>query len=143
VAGGFLSERWLGAPEPAAWENRSLVKYRLIIEDVGGWERFQAILRALDAVARRHGVSIAAVALRWVLDRPAVAAAIVGTRHRGHFESIEAAFRISLTDEDRAEIGSATGEDPGPPGDVYQAERVPGGRHSTIMRYDLNARAGD
>jgi len=143
LAGGFLSERWLGAPEPPAWENRSLVKYRLIIEDLGGWDRFQAVLTALAAVARRHDTSIAAVALRWVLDRPGVAAAIVGTRHRRHFESIESAFRVCLTDGDRAAIGSATGGDPGPPGDVYDAERVPGGRHAAIMRYHLNARAPD
>jgi hypothetical protein len=27
---------------------------------------------------------------------------------------------------------------PAPPGDVYAAERVRGGRHAAIMRYDLN-----
>src|SRR5262245_19643292 len=34
VAGGFLSDRWLGQPEPdMPLENRSLVKYKLIIDD--------------------------------------------------------------------------------------------------------------
>lgn len=37
LAGGFLSDRWLGAPDPGfAFQNRSLVKYRLIIEDFRG-----------------------------------------------------------------------------------------------------------
>ena len=51
VAGGFLGDRWLGTPEPKApLENRSLVKYKLIIDDFGGWELFQELLPAL----RRH-----------------------------------------------------------------------------------------
>ena len=38
VAGGFLGDRWLGRPEPEGpLENRSLTKYKLIIEDFGGW----------------------------------------------------------------------------------------------------------
>ena len=50
VAGGFLSDRWLGAREPTgALENRSLVKYKLIIDDFGGWPLFQELLRACAA----------------------------------------------------------------------------------------------
>ncbi|MBC7842307.1 MAG: aldo/keto reductase, partial [Gemmatimonadaceae bacterium] len=42
LAGGFLHERWLHSPEPVApLENRSLVKYKLIIDDFGGWALFQ------------------------------------------------------------------------------------------------------
>ena len=48
VAGGFLSDRWLGAPEPQPpFENRSLTKYKLIIDDFGGWDLFQELLRTL------------------------------------------------------------------------------------------------
>ena len=32
VAGGFLGDRWLGQPEPDDFENRSLTKYKLIID---------------------------------------------------------------------------------------------------------------
>jgi hypothetical protein len=78
-----------------------------------------------------------------VLDRPSVAAAIVGTRGGGHLDSIEAALRLRLTEADRAEIAQATGPNPGPAGGVYEVERMPGGKHAEIMRYDLNARAGD
>ena len=144
VAGGFLSDRYLGEPDPVPpLENRSLVKYRLIIEDVGGWARFQAVLGSLASVARRHATTIAAVAVRWVLDRPGVAAAIVGARHGRHLESIESAMTVSLTDDDRSEIAAASGPDPGPSGDVYEVEREVGGRHAAIMRYDLNSRPSD
>ena len=48
----------------------SLSKYSSVVQEVGGWEWLQRLLEALDAVARRHGASIANVAQRWVLDRP-------------------------------------------------------------------------
>ncbi len=46
VAGGFLGDQWLGKAEPGeALENRSLTKYKLIIDDFGGWELFQRLLQ--------------------------------------------------------------------------------------------------
>ena len=52
IAGGFLSNKWLGQPDPPQpYANRSLVKYRLMVEEFGGWERFQELLRQLDAIA--------------------------------------------------------------------------------------------
>ena len=48
----------------------SLSKYSSVVREVGGWEWLQRLLQVLDAVARRHGTSIANVAQRWVLDRP-------------------------------------------------------------------------
>ena len=52
VAGGFLSDRWLGQREPtAALENRSLIKYKLIIDDLGGWDFFQSLLTNLGNIA--------------------------------------------------------------------------------------------
>ena len=138
LAGGFLSERWLGAVAPTRPANRSLVKYGLVIEDGGGWLWFQGVLRALRAVADRHGVDLATVALRWVLDREGVTAAIVGIRPGGRLEDLAAAMQIRLSDDDEHLIRSATGPSPGPEGDVYAAERVRGGRHAAIMRYDLN-----
>src|SRR2546427_5643347 len=71
LAGGFIAERWLGAPEPQPpFANRSLVKYRLIVDDFGGWRPFQELLAVLDAIATRHRVSVASVAIRYVLDKP-------------------------------------------------------------------------
>jgi aryl-alcohol dehydrogenase-like predicted oxidoreductase len=143
LAGGFLGERYLNAPDPAPpLENRSLVKYRLIIDEFGGWERHQDLLRALARVAARHGVGIGAVAIRWVLDRPGVSGVIVGARHAGHLAEIVRAAAVVLDDEDRAAIGRVLDEAPGPAGDVYELERVKGGRHAAVMRYSLNRGAG-
>ncbi|HET9205201.1 MAG TPA: aldo/keto reductase, partial [Burkholderiaceae bacterium] len=58
LAGGFFSERWLGAPEPAELTNRSLIKYKLVIDDCGGWRAFQSLLQVLQSIAERHRTSI-------------------------------------------------------------------------------------
>ncbi len=139
VAGGFLSNRYLHQPAPADLDNRSLVKYRLIIEEFGGWERFQALLRTLQAVGVRHGVAIGTVALRWVLDQPCVAGAIVGARHAGHLADLLRVLPLTLTSDDHAEIAKAQAGARGPAGEVYELERLPGGVHGSIMRYTLNA----
>jgi aryl-alcohol dehydrogenase-like predicted oxidoreductase len=144
LAGGFLTERWLGAPDPGfAFENRSLVKYRLIIDEFGPWERFQALLATLKAVGDKHGVPLSAVAVRWVLDRPQVAAAIVGARYAGRLPETAAAFAFALDAEDRAAIDAALEGAPGPQGPVFGLERDRSGRHGRIMKYNLNANPRD
>ena len=55
LGGGFLSERWLGAPEPAEVGDWSKMKYRRFIDAVGGWAALQGVLRAADGIARKHG----------------------------------------------------------------------------------------
>jgi len=141
LAGGFLHGRWLGVEAPAEpLENRSLVKYRLIIEECGGWEWFQGRLAAFGQVARAHGTTIGAVALRWVLDQPSVAAVIVGSRNRSHLPGTLDALRLSLTPEERRILdGAGAGGAAGPSGDVYALEREKGGRHAVIMKTGLNA----
>jgi aryl-alcohol dehydrogenase-like predicted oxidoreductase len=139
LAGGFLSERWLGAADPGfAPENRSLVKYRLIIEEFGGWDAFQALLAVLARIAGRHGVSIPAIATRWVLDRPGVAGAIVGARYADHLPGTLATFRVALTPQDHAELAALLAAHAGPPGDTYTLERDRDGPHGRIMKYNLN-----
>ncbi|MDL2407155.1 aldo/keto reductase [Rhizobium calliandrae] len=140
VAGGFLSDKWLGQPEPEMpLENRSLIKYKLIIDDFGGWELFQSLLRALKAVSNRHGVDIATIASAWVLEQPQVAAVIVGARNRAHALANAKIMDIALTAEDRSQIAAIIAQSNGPLGDVYALERDRTGRHGSIMHYNLNA----
>jgi len=137
LAGGFIGERWLGAPEPRPpYANRSLVKYRLIIEDFGGWPRFQALLAALDAIARRHRASLGSVAIRHVLDRPGAAVAIVGARTAAHLESL--VRPVTLDGADRDAIARVVAQAPGPRGDCYELERAEDGPHSAIMWKNQN-----
>jgi aryl-alcohol dehydrogenase-like predicted oxidoreductase len=143
VAGGFLSERYLGAPEPETpFENRSLTKYKLIIDEFGGWSLFQELLAALKAVADRHGASVATVASRYVLQKEGVGAAIVGARHARHLPDTLRLFRFTLDETDLAAIEGVVARARGPLGDVYALERVKGGRHAAIMKYNLNKGQG-
>ena len=72
-------------------ENRSLVKYLLIIEEFGGWCLFQQLLEALRKIANQHGsvpapdgkderqpVSVAMVAISYVLGQDQVTSVILG-----------------------------------------------------------------
>lgn len=139
VAGGFLSDRWLGAPEPD-WppENRSLVKYKLIIDEFGGWALFQELLAVLARIARRVNSDIASLASRVMLAQPGVAGVIVGARNRSHLARNLAIPDLPLTAEDFAEIETVRARAKPVPGDVYELERDRGGKHGAIMKYNLN-----
>lgn len=142
LAGGFLSERWLGQPEPQeTFENRGLTKYKLIIDDFGGWSLFQTLLATLDGIARRHGVGIPALASRFMLEQPHVAAVIVGARYADHLPGHLDVFRVRLDDADRAAIAAVLARRTGPAGDTFTLERDRSGRHGRIMKYDLNEKA--
>ncbi len=139
VAGGFLGDRWLGVAEPQEpLENRSLTKYKLIIDDFGGWDLFQALLQTLKRIADRHGTDIATVASGAMLNRPGVAAVIVGARNRNHLARNVAVSELRLTDQDHAEIAAIQAQGQIPEGDVYTLERDRTGRHGSIMKYNLN-----
>ena len=129
VAGGWLTERWLGQPEPD-WERTgtwSQMKYGRFIRVAGGWDAYQAVLGAAAEVARRHGVSIATVASRWVLEQPAVAGVIIGARlgERQHIADTVRLFSFRLTDDDRATLDAATTRLTPIPGDCGDEYRTP------------------
>ena len=139
LAGGFLTDAWLGKPDPGYdFENRSLVKYRLIIDEFGGWPLFQELLESLRRVANTHDVDIATIALRTALDCPDVGAAIVGARYADRLPRTLRAFDLELTDADRADMDQVLSRRQGPDGPVYALERDTTGRHGRIMKYNLN-----
>lgn len=129
LAGGFLTEKWLGREEPAAADlaTWSEMKYKRFIDVAGGWTRLQNLLQALSRVARRHRVGVAAVVSRYMLDQPAVAAIILGARlGRGdHVEENLAIFSIELDARDRAEIRAAVEQLNAIPGDCGDEYRKP------------------
>lgn len=106
--GGLLSDAYLGQPEPrgAALATASLRKYKQMIDAWGGWTLFQELLQTLRQIADKHQVSIANVAVRYILDRPAVAGVIVGVRlglteHRAENARV---FALTLDQEDLERI---------------------------------------
>ena len=127
LCGGLLSERFLGQPEPGRRElnTASLMKYKQMIDAWGGWALFQELLTVLKEIGGRLGVSVANLAVRYVLDRPAVAGVIVGAR-LGVSDNRQENARVFYFD-----LG---------PGDLYQIEGV---LAKSRNLYDLIGDCGD
>lgn len=136
LAGGFLGNRYLGSPTPATM-NRSLQKYRRIVDDTGGWDVLQHLLELLADIAKKHDTSIDAIAARWVLDQPTVAAIVLGVGRRSRAKKNQALCRIQLHDEDRRRISECLRSQTVPEGDTYDLERDPNSIHSGIIRTEL------
>jgi len=94
---------------------------------VGGWVALQRVLRAARTVADRHGVSIANVATRYILDAPAVGGVIIGARlgERAHLEDNARTDALRLTAEDRATVAEVLATLESVPGDCGDEYRKP------------------
>lgn len=129
VAGGFLTDRWLGKPEPALDDKLtwSQMKYKRFIDAAGGWQKFQALLTVLDQVAKQHQVSIANVASRYMLEQPAVGGVIIGARLglSEHVTENQKLFEFSLDGKSKSEIKKVLATLDTIPGDCGDEYRKP------------------
>lgn len=140
VAGGFISECYLGVPEPQPpFKNRSLTKYKLIIDEFGGWDAFQNLLRTLDGIAKKYGCGISSIASSYILSKPQVAAVIVGARDTSHLEENKRTMALQLAAEDIHAISKAISSGTDLRGDIYDLERNDP-THSNIMHKHNNAK---
>jgi aryl-alcohol dehydrogenase-like predicted oxidoreductase len=108
VCGGLMSARYLGKQEPTTrdLDTLSLRKYKRMIDDWGGWGLFQELLLVLDRIAKKHSRSIANVATRYILDKPAVAGVIIGARLgiTNHIDDNAKVFGFKLDSDDLKSI---------------------------------------
>ena len=142
VAGGLLSDTWLNKPEPKEpYENRSLVKYMLMVEEMGGWEALQEMLSVLRSVANTKETDIATVTSAYCLSQEAVKACIVGARNTNHIkEHLQLLKGLNLSGDELKLIAATRANFKAIPGDVYELEREVTGKHGRIMKYNLNKR---
>jgi len=84
LTGKYRSEADLGKSPRGAWQKKYLN------------ERGLRVLRALEAVAARHGSTPAAVALAWLLARPSVTAPIVSASNLEQLETMCKAVDLKL-----------------------------------------------
>ncbi|KAL6967062.1 hypothetical protein U1Q18_032863 [Sarracenia purpurea var. burkii] len=111
VMGGLLSEKFLDTNLAIPFagpplNTPSLQKYKRMVDAWGGWSLFQTLLQTLKKVASKHGVSIPAVAVKYILDQPAVAGSMVGVRLglSEHIKDSNAVFSIVLDEDDVSSI---------------------------------------
>jgi aryl-alcohol dehydrogenase-like predicted oxidoreductase len=129
VAGGFLTERWLGKLEPKKNDLKtwSQMKYKRFIDVAGGWDVFQNLISVVNRIAERKEVSMANVACRYILEEPAVGGIIIGARlgKRAHIKDNLRLFQFSLENRSLSEIGGALSELQPIPGDCGDEYRKP------------------
>lgn len=130
VAGGFLSDKWIGKNEPSFDDisgNWSLMKYLRFIKASGNWNKFQDLLSVLSGIAGKHKVSISNIATRWVLEHDFVAAALVGTRLglSEHLADNKRVFDFKLDEVDFAAIADIKSNFIRLPGDCGDEYRKP------------------
>ena len=132
VAGGWLSDKWLGtsAPPSRAALGRATVSARMYNGSLqawsgGDWGLFQDLLLALRAVADKHGTTVANVAVAWVLRQlgPGGGWAILGVRDAGHLEEHAALRSVSLDAADSAQVEAVLARGRAPVGDIWDRER--------------------
>ncbi len=112
LCGGFLSNKYLGKPEPKRSDlnTYSLEKYKNMIDQWGGWNLFQELLSALNEIAIKHDSSIANIAVKYILDKPVVAGVIIGARlgiSDNKSDNLKV-FSLQLDKEDDMKIKSVT-----------------------------------
>jgi aryl-alcohol dehydrogenase-like predicted oxidoreductase len=112
ICGGLLSEKYLQKPEPKGLEinTTSLRKYKQMIDNWGGWGLFQELLNTLKTIADKHQVSIANVAVNYILNQPAVGGVIVGARLgiAEHLSDNAQVFSFNLDAEDIGKIDAVS-----------------------------------
>lgn len=95
-ARGLLTRPW---STPSRRNETDLVTQRLYTASAND---DRPVIDAVETVAKRHGVSMAQIALAWVLCKPGVTAPIIGASKPHHLPEAVAALSIRLSDEDKA-----------------------------------------
>ncbi|PNT65194.1 flagellar radial spoke protein 5 isoform X2 [Brachypodium distachyon] len=115
VMGGLLSEKFLDTNVSIPFagpplNTPSLQKYKRMVDAWGGWSLFQALLQTLKTVSLKHGVPIATVAVRYILNQTSVAGSMVGVRLglSEHIRDTNAILSLKLDEEDMNSITEAS-----------------------------------
>ncbi len=138
LLGGFLNEKWLMQEEPKLHllENRSLVKYKLLIDAACGWNEFQRRLSKLNDLAIKHRSDIASVSLAALLQGGQIDAAIVGLSPVNYFSQNRTLAQLPRLDpQDMLELDAWACN---LQGDAYDEERDMSKAHAKVMKYNLN-----
>jgi aryl-alcohol dehydrogenase-like predicted oxidoreductase len=111
LAGGWLTGKYgaSGKFPPGSRMTLRPEPYAHLVDE----RTFEGLAR-LRAHAEKRGVTMAALAIAWVLSHPRTTAVIVGPRRPEHLDPAEAALEIDLTEGERREIASCFGTTSGP-----------------------------
>ncbi|WP_010186036.1 aldo/keto reductase [Sphingomonas sp. PAMC 26605] len=103
LAGGFLSGKYDRADESKTDGRRAQFDFPPIDKDRG-----YAIIDVMRPIAEAHGVSVAQVALAWLLHQKAVSSVIVGAKRPDQLTDNLAAIKVELSADALAKLGEAS-----------------------------------
>jgi aryl-alcohol dehydrogenase-like predicted oxidoreductase len=134
LGGGWLTgkyradERPSGATRLGEDPERGMEAYGRRSERQRTWD----VLEIVEAIASERGVSMAQIALAWLVDRPQVTSVILGARTSEQLDDNLGAADLHLTDAETARLDAAS--DPGAadypygePGVAQRSRELPGG----------------
>lgn len=139
LLGGFVSEKWLNKKEPELNQlaNRSLVKYKLLIDSACGWKEFQRRLSTLSKLATKYRCEMANIAVAALLQGRKADAVIIGLSPQNFAIQNRSLAELPLLEaQDLQEITTWPCD---LHGDIYDEERDEHRAHAKIMKYNLNA----
>jgi aryl-alcohol dehydrogenase-like predicted oxidoreductase len=89
---------------------------RVSVQTIAGPEfpqdRFYGLIDVLEAIAMETGRTVSQVALRWVLQRPSVASAVIGARNEAQLRENLAAIEFELNTEQMNRLDEASAVHP-------------------------------
>lgn len=113
LGGGWLTGKYRADERPSGTTRlgedpeRGMEAYGRRSQQQRTWD----VLEVVEAIASERGVSMAQVALAWVVDRPQVTSVILGARTSEQLDDNLGAAELHLTEEETARLDDAS--DPG------------------------------
>ncbi|WP_144638924.1 aldo/keto reductase [Bordetella genomosp. 13] len=125
LAGGLLSGKYGRDQAGEAGSRRAVFDFPPV-----NTERAYDCIDAMRAIADARGVSVAQIALAWLLHRPVVTSVIVGAKRIDQLDDNIAATEIALSAEDMARLDEVSALPPEYPG--WMLERLGGQRQNQL-----------
>jgi aryl-alcohol dehydrogenase-like predicted oxidoreductase len=117
LAGGLLSGKFSRGERGPEGSRRASFDFPPVDK-----ERAFRVIDAMRPIARAHGVSVARVAIAWLLHKPAVTSVIIGAKNTEQLLDNVAAVELKLTSEDMAALDKVSALPPEYPG--WMVERL-------------------
>lgn len=126
LAGGLLSGKYRRGAKGHEGEGRR-VDFDFPPVDL---DRAYGLIEAMAPLAERRGVSIAQIALAWLLHRPAVTSVIIGAKRADQLADNIAACEVALTADEMAELDRLSTLPPEYPGWMINRQASDAGKIS-------------
>jgi aryl-alcohol dehydrogenase-like predicted oxidoreductase len=115
LAGGFLAGKYRRgvAPDKNTRAGSANPLYQWVSAEYASSDRNWATIDTVTRIAEELGATASQVALRWLMDQPAITAPIVGARSVAQLTDNLGAVDIELTDEQRTALDNVSRPTPG------------------------------